>query len=88
LYWPPCVQYQLLCLKAFLFAETVVMPNPICEKCKPVEVDNKEDIGKEKGCEKLYEVVDDCMKRNSGNVASCRVEWEQFTKCFKAPVNK
>lgn len=61
------------------------MPNPICEKCKPVEIENKQDIAKEKGCEKLYEVVDQCMIKNNGNVASCRAEWDAFSKCFKAP---
>ena len=59
------------------------MPNPICEKCKPVEVENKQDIAKEQGCNHLYEAVDLCMKKHSGNVASCKEEWSEFRKCFK-----
>lgn len=58
------------------------MPNPICEKCKPVEIENKDDIAKDKGCDKLYTIVDRCMKDNGGNVASCKIEWANFTACF------
>lgn len=64
------------------------MPNPICEKCKPVEIENKEDIAKEQGCDQLYSVVDKCMKMHNGNITSCKVEWAEFTKCFKEAVKR
>jgi hypothetical protein len=59
------------------------MTNPLCEKCKPVEIENKHEIAKEKGCDKLYQAVDLCMKKYGGNISSCKVEWADFSACFQ-----
>jgi hypothetical protein len=64
------------------------MPNPLCEKCKPVEVSNMDDAVGSKSCVPAYELFDTCMKANHGNVSSCGAELNAFKICFQDNKNK
>ena len=59
------------------------MPNPICEKCKQSEQHQDVVSTQLKSCDELYDVLGRCMKKNSGNISSCRVEWSDFRVCFE-----
>ncbi len=64
------------------------MPNPICEKCKADHCPaNTEQIVQDTGCSVTYDIMDKCMKVNSGNIASCRNEWDKFRECMKETKN-
>ena len=34
-------------------------------------------------CEKEYAIVSSCMKKNSGQVSSCSIHWDEFKLCHE-----
>jgi len=60
----------------------IIMPNPICEKCKQSEQHQDVVSTQLKSCDEFYAILDKCMKLNDGNISSCRLEWSDFRVCF------
>jgi hypothetical protein len=60
--------------------------NPICIECaKETQVDVPvEDITTIKVCAVQYETVNNCMKKQNGQISSCTMEWKEFQLCHSA----
>ncbi len=62
------------------------MPSEFCDGCEqsttPI-AKGQVQIIKQSHCSDEYELMENCMKANKGNIASCRNEWDSFRICFK-----
>ncbi|KAF0727596.1 hypothetical protein Ae201684P_013004 [Aphanomyces euteiches] len=57
------------------------MPRDDCTSCKPGNPTLHPAAVAATGCKELYEIVDECMKRNNGGVSACNEEWQAFRSC-------
>lgn len=59
------------------------MSKPVCINCKPTKTAEEDaPIVLKIGCTEDYNLMQTCMDRNKGNIASCRTEWDNFRSCY------